>query len=198
MRRLAGNYGQMNRFTESTELFEKVLAHRKDLRVMRGFAEVCLWAGKLDRADVLLREVLQLARKEKDSANLRNLVGNIRCLLALKLLLQERYDEAEPLAREALALNQLYDRRRYYLLSILGASLMGKGKYTEAEPLLLQGYEGMKEVEARHPAERRRIGHVIGWLVRFHELTKQPQKAQEWRDKLNTMKQATVKFSGVK
>ena len=34
----------------------------------------------------------------------------------------------------------------------MGATLLGQKKYAEAEPLLLAGYEGMKQREAKIPA----------------------------------------------
>jgi hypothetical protein len=36
------------------------------------------------------------------------------------------------------------DWRRFNAQSLLGGSLLGQQKYAEAEPLLVQGYEGMK------------------------------------------------------
>ncbi len=36
-------------------------------------------------------------------------------------------------------------------MSLLGDSLVGQTKYAEAEPLLIAGYEGMKECEAMIP-----------------------------------------------
>ena len=36
---------------------------------------------------------------------------------------------------------------------MLGGALLGQKKYAEAEPLLLAGYEGMKQREAKIPPE---------------------------------------------
>jgi len=36
---------------------------------------------------------------------------------------------------------------------MLGGSLLGQKKYAEAEPLLLSGYEGMKQREVKIPPE---------------------------------------------
>ncbi len=43
------------------------------------------------------------------------------------------------------------DWRRYNAASLLGAALMARGRYAEAEPLVVSGYEGMKAREAKIP-----------------------------------------------
>src|SRR5205807_1503229 len=111
--------------------------------------------------------------------------GNTLGWMALNLLLQQKYAEAEPLVREAVAIFEKQrpeDPRRFYWVSLLGAVLVGQRKYTEAEPLLLQGYEGMKQREPTTVAgERRRLTEAGEWVVRFYEATNQPEKARMWR-----------------
>ncbi len=36
-------------------------------------------------------------------------------------------------------------------MSLLGGALLGQGRYAEAEPLVIGGYEGMKAREAKIP-----------------------------------------------
>jgi hypothetical protein len=40
----------------------------------------------------------------------------------------------------------------------LGAALAGEKKYAEAQPLLLQGYQGPKDREAKIPAPHKEVG----------------------------------------
>jgi hypothetical protein len=64
--------------------------------------------------------------------------------LALAYQSQGKFTESEPLAREALEIDQKKqpdDWHRYRAESLLGASLAGQKKYTEAEPLLLAGLQ---------------------------------------------------------
>ncbi len=198
MTALAALYRDTNQLTESMALREKILALRKatfgpeyySTNEMIGFAEVCQRAGKLDRADRLLRDVLKHEREEKDSLNHRNSMANILGFLAANLLLQERYDEAESLARQAVAMKQTGETKGPYWVSVLGAALLGQKKYAEAEPMLLQGYEGLKEKDAIHPAVRRRMIEVAGWVVRLYEATDQPEKARAWREKLKARESA--------
>ena len=68
---------------------------------------------------------------------------------------------------------------------MIGASLVGQGKYAEAEPLLVQGYEGLKQREAKIPAWAKvHLTEALEWLVQLYEATGRPEKAAEWRAKL--------------
>ena len=69
--------------------------------------------------------------------------------------------------------------------SLLGESLLGQKKFTEAEPLLVAGYEGMKKQEAEIPPDGRvRLPQAIERLVSYYEATGKKDKADEWRKKL--------------
>jgi len=67
--------------------------------------------------------------------------------------------------------------------SLLGASLLGQGKFAEAEPLLLAGYEGLKKfspaisVDANLPQAGER-------LVQLYAAWEKPDKADDWRRQL--------------
>jgi hypothetical protein len=67
----------------------------------------------------------------------------------------------------------------------LGAVLLGQQKYTEAEPILLQAYQGMKRWERMSPLVISGLAEVGGWIVQFYEATNQPEKAREWQEKVN-------------
>jgi hypothetical protein len=65
---------------------------------------------------------------------------------------QGKFAESEPLSREALEFDrkeQPDDWRRFRAETLLGASLAGQKKYAEAEPLLLEGYRGMRARKER-------------------------------------------------
>jgi serine/threonine protein kinase len=196
MHQLAMNYRDLDRFTESMELHEKVLdglkstygpEHESTNWPMQTFAMVCQRAGKFDRADQLLRALLeQYPKNRKDSLALRNSRAQALGWLAVNMLLQERFDEAEPFIRKAIAIDQIEKHLRFYWMSVLGAALLGQKNYEEAESLLLHGYEGMKQYEATLRAPHRRLVAEAGSrVVRFYELTNQPETARQWREKVN-------------
>jgi hypothetical protein len=86
--------------------------------------------------------------------------------LALAYVSQREFIKAEPLVREAIAFyqkKQPQDWHRFRAESLLGASLAGQKKYAEAEPLLVEGYQGMA-------ARKEQIGVGSGYyLDRAHE-----------------------------
>ena len=70
-------------------------------------------------------------------------------------------------------------------MNLLGGTLLGQKKYAEAEPLLLQGYEGMKQREKTIVGQwRYRLTEAGERLIRYYEETNQPEKAREWRERL--------------
>ena len=76
--------------------------------------------------------------------------------------------------------------------SMLGAALLGQRKYNEAEPLLLDGYQGMKhgqaQVEFQVSAKQgqARLAQALERLVELYEATGQKEKADQWRQKLKS------------
>jgi serine/threonine protein kinase/tetratricopeptide (TPR) repeat protein len=150
-------------------------------------ARSCMRVGKFGQADRLLREVCQFYQNREDSHSRRVRLATSGGWLALSLVLQEQYAEAEPIAREAAGLYAKYapnQARRFYYEGILGAALLGQKKYTEAEPILLQAYQGMKRWERMSPTVISGLTEVGGWIVQLYEATNQPEKAREWRETL--------------
>jgi serine/threonine protein kinase len=200
MHLLAFNYADMDRLAESLVLYEALYERIQRLNeganggrhpyiwAMRTYAQACQRAGELDRAERLLQEVLEIELKCEDSFRRRVGIANTRGWLAVNLLLQKRYANAEPLARDVVATfgEQISDNDRYfYWMSVHRAALCGLGRYAEAEPLLLRGYEGMKEREAILPATALRQMNEAGQrVVDFYKLTQQPEKAQAWLERL--------------
>jgi tetratricopeptide (TPR) repeat protein len=192
MVRLAFTYRDTGQFAEAMALYERAFALREatfgpghdPINERTNYAEVCQRARRLDQADLALHQALEQEREAKDSLLHRNTMANILGFKAANLLFQERFDEAELLARQVVAMHPLADVKHDYWVCVLGAALFGQREYAEAERLLLQGYEGMKRNEALHPAIRRRMTEVGEWVVRLYEETDQPEKAQAWAEKL--------------
>jgi serine/threonine protein kinase/tetratricopeptide (TPR) repeat protein len=197
MHALAMNYEYLGRFAESMALYERLLNISKTLNgsenisltwPMMTYAQVCLRAGKLDRAEQLLREVLEQLRKQKPSFTRQRIRSDTLGWLALNMYLKHSYADAESLIRETLAyqMKELPDSpRTFYWISLLGAVLLGQERFAEAEPLILQGYEGMKQREATHFCIRVEVADAAERVVRFYEVTKQPERARMWREKVN-------------
>ena len=66
--------------------------------------------------------------------------------------------------------------------SMLGGALLGQKKYADAEPLLLAGYEGMKQREAMIPAQAKvRIHEALDRLIDLYTATNKPDEVRKWR-----------------
>jgi hypothetical protein len=130
----------------------------------------------------LLRERLPEARKSlpKDSPDLAGMLTQ----LGLSLSQQKLWIEAEPLIRESLAIREQKEPdnwRTFYTKSALGGSLMGQRKYAEAEPLLLAGYEGMKQGKKSIPPGSTRIAEALDRLIELYTATNKPDEVKKWQ-----------------
>jgi hypothetical protein len=105
--------------------------------------------------------------------------------LALAYLLERKFAPSETLAREALQFfqkNEPDDWHRFRAESLLGANLGREKKYAEAEPLLVDGYEGMMARKERMAVpEQYHLALAREWLINLYREWGKPVKAAEWR-----------------
>jgi hypothetical protein len=105
--------------------------------------------------------------------------------LALAYQSQGKFAKSEALAREAFELDRKKrpdDWQRFRAESLLGASLAGQKKYPEAEPLLLEGYQGMLARKDRMGVpDRYHLDRAGEWLIQLYQAWGKPDKAAEWR-----------------
>jgi tetratricopeptide (TPR) repeat protein len=106
-------------------------------------------------------------------------------LLGRALLADRQPREAEPVLRECLAIRTkeepdawgTFDTR-----SMLGAALLGQKKYGDAEPLLVSGYEGMKQREAlMSSGDKIRLREAADRLIELSTATNKPDEVAKWR-----------------
>jgi hypothetical protein len=75
--------------------------------------------------------------------------------------------------------------------SLLGEALLNQKKYAEAEPLLLQGYEGMKQREAKISLQNKvRLTEGLERLVQLYEAIGKKDQADNWRKELERFQKA--------
>jgi tetratricopeptide (TPR) repeat protein len=193
---LAGCYLDAGCFEESIAWYERRIKATQDTNnlPLNGYARALQGAGRLEEADWQLRKALEMSRRLGDHRAIKNRAVTVLKILGPNLLLQGRYAEAEPVAREALALMEKLlpdDWSRFHAMSVVGGALLGLQRYAEAEPFLVQGYGGMKQREAFINAGFKlwltRAGER---LIRFYEATNQPEKAREWREKVKAREPA--------
>ncbi len=192
---LAHAYGQVGRAAEAFALHEQLLAKQKavpgpdttvGLEYMTCLAEDYQEAGRFDRAEPLLVDSLAQCRKDGRPLPVETVALEIG--LVRNLFKQHRYAEAETLLRELLRSREQYEAdgwTTFNTRSMLGGGLLGQKKYAEAEPLLLAGYEGMKQREEKiPPGGNVRMTEAIDQLVQLYEAWGQPERAAMWRAKL--------------
>jgi len=190
---VASTYRGLGKYREAESLLLKLLETTRRAEgaeqtnvatAMTALGATYLDERKNDLAEEALNNALTIDRRLLGPSNMTT----IACLTALGRLrlAQQRDAEAETLLRDAIKgagsqktlMWDAFDRK-----SMLGASLLGQGKYAEAETLLISGYEGLDKlspaisVEANLPEAGQR-------LVRLYDDWGKPEKAAEWRVRL--------------
>ncbi len=141
---------------------------------------------KFAEAEPLFREALEICRAAHPAGH----PNIVRCLSSLASLLQaqNRFAEAELFYREALTIRESKapdDWQTSSARSMLGGALLGQKKLAQAEPLLLDGYRGMKEREASIPPQSAtRILESLELLVQLYGAKGDATEAAAWRSKL--------------
>jgi len=192
---LATAYWAAGRTSDAIPLFEQTLMSREaklgpdhpdTLLSRNNLARTYQQAGDEARAEPLFRRTLELQEKKlggEDPQVAHTLANLGRCLLH-----QRRHAEAEPLLRRCLAIREerlADDWTRFNAMSLLGASLTGQKRYTEAEPFSVRGYEGMKTREAKiPPLGKAHLTEAAERIVALYDAWEKPGEAASWRAKL--------------
>jgi hypothetical protein len=152
-------------------------------------------AGENAKLADLLHEQLAEARiaLPRDSPQLAGMLAQI----GLSLLQQKQWTEAELLLRECLAIREKAQPdvwSTFNTQSLLGGALLGQQKYAEAEPLLLKGYEGMKQRENTIPPQAiTRLPEALDRLIELSTATNQPEAAKKWQAERAKYPEAALK-----
>ncbi len=169
-------------------------AHPLVLAASAELAEALLQQGKSEPGVRRMRDVLAASRTAlpEDSPVLAGWLAT----LGLHLLGMQSWHEAEPLLREALAIRATArpeEWATFHTMSMLGGALLGQRKLAEAEPLLLDGYRGMKARAASVPRQgAQRIPEALERLVRLHEAFGHASEAAAWRGELDAARAAAT------
>jgi len=173
-------------YAQTLEIQKRVLGaeHTVRLTIMSDLATTYEQLNDFPQAEVIFREVLA-SRLRKDGADSTSAAA-ARASLGPNLLAQQKFADAETVLREALAVRErkLPDAwQTFNTRSALGGALAGQKKFVEAEPLLVSGYEGMKQREDKVQF-RVRLKEALERLVRLYTDWGQPEKAAAWQQKL--------------
>ena len=192
--RLGQTYVEEGKAAQGIPLLEKTV---DAFRAVEGpgasdtaWAEVALgWAydsqGDLAHAEQIWQLALQGYRRLGGYQQIN--AANVSELLGQNLIKQRKYAQAEVLLRQALAIREKGDRDNWGLFraqAFLGACLAGQLRYAEAEPLLLEGYQGMLARKERIATPYRdHLDSVREWIIQLYQAWGKPEKAAEWKKK---------------
>ncbi len=185
---LGVNCRDAGRLKEAIALLEEAHRAAKKYRELRWVTGELLAtyakAGEKAKIAELIQEEVTEARKTF-LPNRPELLASRLAQLGLILLEQKKWDEAEPIIREALTIREKTEPDAWQTFnsrSQLGGALLGQTKYAEAEPLLLKGYEGMKQREQTIPPEGNpRISEALDRLIDLYTATDKPDEVKKWR-----------------
>jgi tetratricopeptide (TPR) repeat protein len=199
---LGVNYCDAGRPEDAIPLLEKAHQQGRKYASLRFFVSGALLtayvrAGRTAEGSALARANLEEARKAlpADSPQLATgLATTGSALLDLKA-----WADAETALRACLAIREKKEPAAWTTFntrSLLGAALLGQKKYPEAEPHLLQGYEGLKREAKMTPLNKQvRSREALERLVRLYDGWGRPKEAAKWRKELQARTKAAEKVA---
>ncbi len=181
--------------------------HPKTLVSIHNWALLLEYENRPDEADPIYREELERARRGQPPDEY--LIAGALAALGLNDLRRQQFAEAEPLLRESLEIRRriLVEPRTdvwtlYNTMSSLGEALAGQGRYADAEPLFMDGYEGLRSNADHIPGaiRARRIRAALDRIVGLYTAWDRAEpaggferKAAEWRARVDAVSPAPVR-----
>ena len=191
---LAIYYAGAGRLAQAIAIWEEMLpsqrkvvgpGHPSTLISTNALATTYESLGRWAEAEPLRREILARRREKEKPGSLSTARAFFQ--LGYNLIKQEKWPEAEVILRECLAICETSlpeDWKRFHAMSLLGAVLMGRHRYEEADSLLIAGYEGMKaRATTVPPVDKPFLSEAAQQIVRLYEAWGKPEKAAEWKTK---------------
>jgi len=200
---LGVNYMVAGRLEEALPLLEESYRAVKDYPSLRWVGVMLLddyvRSQRIEQAKVLATELLTEARATlpKDSRQLAVQLVNI----ARQLLKLNAWSDAEIALREVLPIRERRDPDNWGAFNtrfMLGQALLGQQKFDEASPLLIQGFEGVKQRESQIPPIQIAVDLIeaLERLVRLYEAIEKNDEAAKWRNELEAAKKRLADKKG--
>jgi serine/threonine protein kinase/tetratricopeptide (TPR) repeat protein len=127
-------------------------------------------------------------QRKKDDSRLAEALSK----LGRTFLAAGRAAEAEGPLREAWTIQKRSEPdfwTTFLTQSMLGGALLGQKKHADAEPLLLAGYNGLRQRAAKIPPLRKQLlTDALERLVQCYDASGKPDEAAKWRKDLEKIK----------
>jgi serine/threonine protein kinase len=193
---LASAYEAAGQAARAISIWDKMLpaartvfgpGHPNTLTICGALASARESLGRWAQAEPLRCELL--ARRRETAEPLSPVLAGDLAALARNLMRQAKWSEAESLLRECLAIREKTlpdDCSRFNVMGKLGVSLAMQGKFTQGEPLVIGGYEGLKARDRKLPHRRcdTCLFTAAELIVRMYEAWDKPDQARAWALKL--------------
>ena len=147
-----------------------------------------LWTSQPEKyaaAEEILTETAQTRGRVLGSAHRDTLESWVQAATAQ--MLQRKFAQAEGTLQrvcKAYVDAKLDVWQRYSCEALWGESLVAEKRLSEAEPLLLAGYDGLRQREASVPAvSRPTIDRAAEWLARLYTEEGKSDLAEQWKKK---------------
>lgn len=186
---LGASYSDLGEAEQAVKQFERAFELRKE------------WLGPDDHLTGECRNKLAVAYRDAgrtDAASeLFDLPSSSSSASALALegsvlLSQKKPVEAELKLRECLVIRQRTQPdawTTFHTMEMLGEALLEQKNFKGAEPLLLSGYEGMKQRESNIPSQDKiHLDRALERLVQLYGIWGRKDKAAKWRKELEVAK----------
>jgi serine/threonine protein kinase len=192
MNTLAATYFALGRHKDALPLHEqaaqgveqRAFRHTNARKILGDTIRAHEAAGQFDQAQTWRRKWLDHVRSASGSES-PEYAGEL-ATQALSLTQQKRWAEAEPLLRECLAIREKTQPEAwttFHTMSLLGQAVLGQKNYTDAERLLLKGYEGLRTRQATMPSDvrRERLGQALDRLIELYTALDRSDEGQKWQ-----------------
>jgi tetratricopeptide (TPR) repeat protein len=189
---LARAYQSANRLRDAFPLYEQAQAsanatlgpeHPTTLTLVSNLAAAYLAGGQPASALPLLEQFITEHRKRAKPDD--PVFAGQLATVSYELLRYGQYTTAETYLCECVTIRERLlpdDWLLFNTKSMLGLALAGQKKFEEAEPLLVEAYQGMKQREDKIPANVKiRVTEAIKRLVDLYIAWDRPQEAEKWR-----------------
>jgi eukaryotic-like serine/threonine-protein kinase len=189
---LAGAYAAQGHYKEAEALFGQNLVierrvlgpeHPDFLGAISALASLYQREGKYAQAGTYADQALAGRRRALGPEDPDTMASATDLALAYES--QGQFARAESLARESVEFYRRKDPddwQRFRAESLLGAILAGQKKYGDAEPLLLEGFEGMAARKDKIAIpDRFHLNSARKWLLQLHQAWGKSAEVAEWK-----------------
>jgi eukaryotic-like serine/threonine-protein kinase len=190
MSNLASGYRDTGKIDQALPLFQQAAAgmekrnfkHEYAPRIINNLIDCHERLKQFDQAETWQRKWLAVV-KERSGTNAIPYADELASL-GLTLAKAKKWTETESVLRECLALREKLQPTvwtTYNTKSQLGGALLNQKKYGEAEPLLLAGYEGLKQQEKTIPAaSKKHYTEALQRIIQLYTETNKPDEVKKW------------------